>query len=289
MPQHTLSRSVAAAGRFPSGGAVLLLPLTDAQFESALEAHALEVPAFLLPGGPLPPYLGVMRARHAGMLTHWAEIRSVDREGATAERAVRLTIGPLQRFPRPLEWTEQREIYRPLAVEADALARAASLDEIAGPGREDAVAAISQAAHFIEVAPPKLDLSLVDRRTPLDRAANFAAKDPQQAIQQIDLAVTEALRDIATAFYGDSAEGDEDRDGWFGAEKFKPTAEAYFELLREAEEKELAPLLEVVERYLVVKGRAVGVESGVKAQQVVELIAVAQAVLDLASGQRPEG
>lgn len=264
---------------------MLLLPLTDAQFEAALEARELEVPAFLLPEGAVPSFLGIMRARHAGMLTHWAEIRAVDRTGDGAARTVRLRLGPLNRLPRPLEWKEHREIYRPLAVQADALSRAQTLDEIVDTGKEAAAAAIAQAAGFIEFAPPKLDLSLVSRKHLVDQAASFGAKEPQEALRQIDAAVTEALRDVVAAFYGDSLEGDEARDGWFGAEKFQPTVEAYFELLREAEEKELAPLLAIVERYLVVRERVRMVASELKAQQVVDMIAVAQAVLDAAVGR----
>jgi len=84
--------------------------------------------------------------------------------------------------------------------------------------------------------------------------------------------------------HGEAQEGDEARDGWFGSEKFAPTVEAYFELLREADEKELAPLLALTERYLELRTRAKAVTSDLRAQQVVNLIAIAQALLDAAAG-----
>jgi len=105
-----------------------------------------------------------------------------------------------------------------------------------------------------------------------------------EALGAIDAAVTEALRDVTAAFYGEAQEGDEARDGWFGSEKFAPTVEAYFELLREADEKELAPLLALTERYLELRTRAKAVTSDLRAQQVVNLIAIAQALLDAAAG-----
>ncbi len=274
---------MASPGRFPPAGRVLLVPLSDAQFEAALEAHEVEVPAIFLPEGAAPPFLGVLRARHAGMLTHWAEVRGVTRASPDA-KAAHVRLGPLVRFPRPIEWSRPRELYRPIQVDAEALAHAQTLDEFLAGGGRDAAAAIVQAARFIEMAPPRLDLGMVDRHHPLDQAASFAAGNPEEALGAIDGAVTEALRDVTAAFYGEAQEGDEARDGWFGEEKFKPTVEAYFELLREADQKDLEPLLALTERYLELRTRAQAVTSDLKAQQVVSLIAVAQALLDAASG-----
>ena len=274
---------MAQAGHFPRAGSVLLVPLSDTQFEAALETHEVDVAAIFLPEGAAPPFLGILRARHAGMLTHWAEIRAVTRESAEAS-AAHVRLGPLMRFPRPIEWRRPRELYRPIQVDAEALARAQSLDEFLAGGERDAAAAIVQAARFIELAPPRLDLGLVDRHHLVDQAASFAASNPMEALGAIDAAVTEALRDVTAAFYGEAQEGDEARDGWFGSEKFAPTVEAYFELLREADEKELAPLLALTERYLELRTRAKAVTSDLRAQQVVNLIAIAQALLDAAAG-----
>ncbi len=274
---------MAATRAFPQRGAVLLVPLTDAQFEAALEARELELPTVMIPEGSEPTYLGIMRARHAGMLTHWAEIKALDRSGG-GKQLVRVKIGPLVRFPRPIEWAEPREVYRPVSVEAEALSHVASLDELFGHGSGAAAQAIVQAANFIELNPPKLDLSLVSHRSLLDRAAGFAAKHPDQALGQIDEAVMEVLRDIVAAFYGESAAEDASRDRWFGEDKWKPTVEAYFELLKEADEKELAGMLQIVEHYLQVRNRAKAVDSRVRPVQITDLIAVAQAVFDAASG-----
>ncbi len=268
---------------FPPGGRGLLVPLTDAQFEAAVEALELDLPPLMLPEGSAPAFLGVLRARHGGMLTHWAEVRAVDRPDGDPAR-VSVKIGPLTRFPRPIEWREHREVYRPIDVEAEALRALQSLDDIVDRGGAAAADAIVQAARFIELAPPKLDMSLVNRKSFLDRAASFAVKEPGQALDQIDAAVMELLRDLAATLYGESAEEDASRDGWFGEEKFQPTVEAYFELLREADEKEIAGLLTIVEHYLVVRNRAQAVESAVRPVQITDLIAVAQAVFDAAAG-----
>jgi hypothetical protein len=270
-------------GGFPPGGSLLLLPLTDAQFESALEAHHLRVPTFLLPEDSEPGYLGLLRMRQGGMLTHWTEIRGVDRK-AESGAGVLVRVGPLRRFPRPIEWRERREIYRPVRVDVEALKRAEALDELVGTEAGAAQRAITQAIDFIEIEQPKLDFARVNRKHLLDRAAGFAAKNPVAAIAQIDAAVTEALRDIVSSYYGESREEDEGRDGWFGHEKFEPSVEAYFELLREAEDNDLAPLLSRVERYLVVRGRASGLASPSQPVQVIDLIAVAQSVFDAATG-----
>lgn len=270
-------------GGFPPGGSLLLLPLTDAQFESALEAHQLRVPTFLLPEDSEPGYLGLLRVRHGGMLTHWTEIRAVERR-AESSAGVVVRIGPLRRFPRPIEWRERRELYRPVCVDVEALKKIEALDEIVGTEAAAAQRAITQAIDFIEIESPKLDFSKVNRKHLIDRAAGFAAKNPVAAIAQIDVAVTEALRDVVTSYYGESREEDQARDGWFGQEKFEPTVEAYFELLREAEDKDLTPLLTRVERYLVVRGRASGLASPSQPVQVIDLIAVAQSVFDAATG-----
>jgi hypothetical protein len=263
---------------------VLLLPLTDVQFESAVEAREIRVAAILVPEEARAGYVGVLRLRHAGMLTHWAEIRAVDRQGESSA-GVLVRIGPLQRFPRPLEWREQRELYRPVRVEVEALRRAQVLDEVVDTDKAAAQKAITQAIDFIQVEAPRLDLSKVDRKHLLDRAAGFAAKDPKTALAQIDDAVTEALRDVAASYYGEAAETDGQRDGWFGSDKVLPSVDAYLELLRQAEDRDLKPLLERIERYLVVRTRAGSLEGPLRPIQVVDLIAVAQAILDSTAGQ----
>lgn len=274
---------MANPGAFPPTGTVLLVPLSDAQFEAALEAHEVDLPATFLPEGSAPPFLGVLRARHAGMLTHWAQVRAVVRATPDAKTA-RVKLGALVRLPRPIEWSRPRELYRPITVEAEALARAQTLDDFLAGGERDAAAAIVQAARFIELAAPRLDLGKVNHQHPLDQAGSFAAGNPDEALSAIDAAVTEALRDVTAAFYGEAQEGDEARDGWFGKEKPAPSVEAYFELLRQADEKELAPLLSLTERYLALRTQAQAVSSDLKAQQVVNLIAIAQALLAAASG-----
>lgn len=272
-----------AAGTFPPQGSGLLIPFTDAQFEAALESRVVDLPPFLVPEGAPLAFLGVLRARHAGMLTHWAEVRSVEpREGEPLR--VRIRLGPLQRLPHPIEWTEQREVYRPIPVDAGELPGAEDLDELVDIEGQAAAAAILQAASFIELEKPKLDLSLVSRKGLLDRAASFAAVDPSRAFDQIDTAVTEFLRDLTATLYGESAEQDAGREGVYGEEQAKPTAETYFELLKEAEDPELAKLLAVVEHYLKVRQRASKVASGIHATQVTDMIAVAQAIFDAATG-----
>jgi hypothetical protein len=275
---------VPGKGSYPPGGPGLLVPLTDAQFEAALESRAVDLPPFLVPEGTPFAFLGVLRARHAGMLTHWADVRAIEpREGEPPR--VRLRLGSLNRFPRPIEWREHREVYRPVHVEADALRRASSLDDIVDIGAQAAAAAIVQAASFIELERPKLDLSAVSRKSLLDRAASFAAKDPARALDQIDMAVTEMLRDLTESLYGESADEDAGRDGWFGADSETPTVESYLALLKEADDPDLARLIPIAEHYVAVRRRALALESGHSATQVADLIAVAQALFDAATGR----
>ena len=264
-------------------GAGLLVPLTDAQFEAALESRAVDLPPFLIPEGAPFAFLGILRARHAGMLTHWAEVRGIERPAGDPPR-VRLRLGPLQRFPRPIEWKEQREVYRPIHVEAEALQHARALDEVYNPEGQAAAAAIVQAARFIELEKPKLDMSIVSRKSLIDRAASFAASNPQLAFEQIDMAVGELLRDLTASLYGESEDEDAGRQGWF--DDAKPMVETYFDLLKEADDKELEPLLTIVEHYIKVRKRTAAVKSGVRGVQVTDLIAVAQALFDAAMGGR---
>ena len=270
-------------GAFPPGGSLLLLPLTDAQFESAIEARELHVPAYLVPGGSLPAYLGVLRSRHAGMLTHWAEIRAVDRVPEKGQ-GVRLRLGPLNRLPRPIEWRERHEVYRPLEVEASRLENARVIEDLVETGKQAAQRAILQAATFIELETPALDLAQVDRKHLLDRTAGFAARDPARALKQIDEAVTESLRDVVATLYGEPQEEDQKRDGWFGEGKTVPSVDAYFELLKEAEDPHLADLLATVEKYMARRNRANSLGGKMQPSQIIDLIAWAQAVLDAASG-----
>lgn len=261
------------------------MPLTDAQFEAALESKCVDFPPFLVPEGTPFAFLGVLRARHAGMLTHWADVLAIEpREGEPPR--VRLRLGPLMRFPRPLEWKEQREVYRPVFVDAEALRAAESLDPLVDIKGEAAAQAIVQAANFIELERPKLDLALVSRKSLLDRAASFAAKDPALAFAQIDIAVTELLRDLTASLYGESVDEDAGRAGWLGDGEAGPAAEAYLELLKETEDPALAGLIPIAERYLVVRRRSVAVDSTVAALQVTDLIAIAQALFDAATGSR---
>jgi hypothetical protein len=262
---------------------VLLLPLTDAQFESALEGRQLEVPGFFVPEEPVPAFLGVLRARHAGMLTHWAEIRAVERSTGE-DRTVRLKIGKLKRFPRPIEWKQQHEVYRPIAVQAQRLREAQALDDLMDTGKEAAQRAIINAAGFIELETPALDLAQVDRKHLLDRAAGFAARDPARALKQIDEAVTEALRDVVATLYGEPQEEDEERAGWFGAANQVPSVDAYFQLLKEAEDPHLAELLATTEKYITRRTRAGSLGGKMQEGQIIDLIAWAQAVLDAAAG-----
>jgi hypothetical protein len=281
MGEASPSRPVAAKGNFPLGGAGLLVPLTDAQFEAALESRSVDLPTFLIPEGAPFAFLGILRARHAGMLTHWAEVRGIERREGDPPR-VRLRLGPLQRFPRPIEWREQREVYRPIHVEAEALQHARALDEVYNAEGQAAAAAIVQAARFIELEKPKLDMSIVSRKSLIDRASSFAASNPQLAFEQIDMAVGELLRDLTASLYGESEDEDGGRQGWFDAGK--PMVETYYELLKEADDKELERLLTIVEHYIKVRKRMTAVESRVRATQVTDLISVAQALFDAAMG-----
>jgi hypothetical protein len=217
------------------------------------------------------------------MLTHWAEIRAVDRV-QEAEHAVRLQLGPLHRLPRPIEWREQHEVYRPLEVEASRLKDAQVIEDLVETGKQAAQRAILNAAKFIELETPALDLAHVDRKHLLDRAAGFAARDPARALKQIDEAVTEVMRDLVATLYGEPQEEDETRDGWFGPGKFVPSVDAYFELLREAEDPHLAKLLATVEKYIARRNRAGSLGGKMQPSQIIDLIAWAQAVLDAASG-----